>query len=593
MQVTACRAIRPLLAVVATAVAVLAVAAPASASYGPRKAQLLPSLVVDRGAIGGVCSDTRPLAQVSAALPLCTLDAAEKLATAGTTVFVRRGSYPGFRPDGGPGARRVGLATFRPYPGESVSIAGIKTTSTGFLRFTGFRITSLVTVYFESHDIQFVGNDFSPAGIYVRPSKNTLIEGNLFHDIAPGASPLGYGITAARGSNLPPVENLVIRNNHFVRLPNDAIQAGGFKNLLVEGNEVERVRGVDGAHADTLQMLGGDGAVIRRNFFHDNNHGIWAQRVPLLRLVIENNIFARYCGTCYATQISDTPGARIVNNTYYKAGLGVFIRRTDEADDFVGTPTRDVVVGNNIMDRFGAQDPSTSLAYEDHNIIDDGRRAGPNDIASGASFVDPEHNDFRLRRGSPGIDAGGVPGGPGLDLFGRRRFGRNDIGAVEFLTDHGFGLAVATRKVHRFAGRRGFVVTMSSPVSSKARAGVRVRIPVKAKRSKKRGRGSARKKRKRFIVVRLRSGEVQLGATPTSLRLRPTGKQAKRIKRALKKRRFLRGSVTVVGTDIAKDTQRVKRSIRVLKAKSKAKSKAKAKKKKKKKKKRRARRRRP
>ena len=107
---------------------------------------------------------------------------------------MRSGSYP-YQSLHGLGSRSA-YVTFEPYgygtsSSETVSIAGISTASTSFLRFVGFRFVGndatsyhpAIQIYIGSHDIQFLNNDISGEGVQLQTASHVLLQGNYIHNI--------------------------------------------------------------------------------------------------------------------------------------------------------------------------------------------------------------------------------------------------------------------------------------------------------------------------------------------------------------------------------------------------------------------------
>lgn len=57
---------------------------------------------------------------------------------------------------------------------------------------------------------------------------------------------------------------------------------------------------------------------------------------------------------------------------------------------------------------------------------------GQGNIDKDPRFLDAANDDYRLRTGSPGIDAGTATGAPAEDILGKPRDGRPDMGAYEW-----------------------------------------------------------------------------------------------------------------------------------------------------------------
>jgi len=280
------------------------------------------------------------------------------------------------------------------------------------------------------------------------------VEGNDFHDLTiardrsyrgprcnPYSPDAGVPPRCGFALRLSPVSGVTIRDNSFRRIPADGLQALNLRDALIEGNLFEDISAfVDPLeHSDSIQMLGhSDRVTIRRNFFH-RSRGVLAQpfkgRGGQRRLVIQNNVLVRL--RHWGLNLFDAPGVRIVSNTIWDTG-GRGIGLSDNAAD--RTPMRGAVVVNNVVSSIRAA-PRT-MAREDHNMVDEGTRTGPNDLAvPRPRFVNPGASDYRLAWRNPAIDAGtgafaprtDIRGASRVDVRGRgRRGARADIGAYEF-----------------------------------------------------------------------------------------------------------------------------------------------------------------
>lgn len=350
---------------------------------------------VDVDSRGGTCNDTRTASTANApSTPVCTLARAVAVTPSGGTIQMRAGYYPAFTFNKVSRSARV---TIRPFETEEVHLHSAKFNGSKHFRIEGLRLIGGIYVNGGSSNIEIADNDISLNGIMVRPStSDVLIDGNYIHDLAAGDFPHGFGIWSATSEGAGRAERLTIRGNRITRIPHDAIQLGGTVDVVIEGNDISHVQRLPDRieHADVLQVLGSDGMIVRNNYFHDGVHAVWAGRIPIKRLVFENNVFARFSGN--AMQLSDAPGARIVSNTFIESGYGVRLRNFDEdgVDRWEGVPTTDVVVERNIFEHFHANADSY-LASEDYNVILSGYSKGPHDSALVPSFFDPASLDYR------------------------------------------------------------------------------------------------------------------------------------------------------------------------------------------------------
>jgi Right handed beta helix region len=370
-------------------------------------------LAVDRASIGGRCDDDRPPKRVRLSSPWCTLERAVQAAPSGSRVLVRAGTYPELEVQGS--RARTRKVAFRPFGSEVVTIDGISTGNVSRLRFERFRIRDYVKLGDGSRGIELVRNDFSPHGVHMRDVDGVLIEGNRFHDLAPGASDGTCGCAIwGQAWGEKAVRNVTVRGNLMTGLASDGVHFGNGRNIVIEHNTITSAfNSGDGAHVDAIQIMRAEPLVIRGNRIQNTQHGIMFTDLASRGVLIENNVLAQV--RAYALNAGDIPNARIVNNTFWGNRYGVIIR-DDPRDDPLPTG---IVFKNNIVD-FQASGGSW-FAEHDFNLIAGGNRHGRHDIAGRASFVDPQAGDFHLAAGSKGIDAGTSTGTPQRDRDGHPR----------------------------------------------------------------------------------------------------------------------------------------------------------------------------
>jgi hypothetical protein len=167
---------------------------------------------------------------------------------------------------------------------------------------------------------------------------------------------------------------------------------------------------IGGSETTGAQFADSD-AVLIGNFIHDNDHGVsiaGKSNVRLERNVITRSLFE-------AVVVSDRARAVLVSNTLVKNGGGAA---------FLGQSQSDVtgnVVGLNRMGFVIAPSSLTTTSFNAfYNTDDDYLRVGnPNqpapelraqsDITGDPHFVDPGHDDFRLRLDTPLLKIGHFP----------------------------------------------------------------------------------------------------------------------------------------------------------------------------------------
>lgn len=360
---------------------------------------------VDKDSVGGSCSDSRSTSSASnPSTPWCSLDRAARKAPSGTTVMIRRGSYPRLEIND---IRRSSYVTFRSYPGEQAVLDSFSTTNSSYFRFQGLRINGRPNLIFTGNDhIQVVGNDMT-VSTHVRPSRNISFLRNTVHDLPgpPGPSEDGFGIWVITG-DVGPIRNVVIRGNRFSNLPNDGVQTDA-SNVRIEDNVFERIHSPDHdwSHADIIQSLGSNTMRIRGNFARDNDAGILTSTTHQVSdWVIENNVILR--SESWPLQLDNIQNSlRIANNTFWGGGP-TLMRWNDEFP----VNRRGFVIVNNILSRLDL-DRKLKVSVADHNIIGenpfrDSVDGSHSRLGVSPRFLNEAEDDVRLGAGSPAIDAG-------------------------------------------------------------------------------------------------------------------------------------------------------------------------------------------
>jgi len=373
---------------------------------------------VDKDSIGGPCNDSRPVAAAQApTTPWCGLGRAVDSAPSGSTILVRRGSYPRLTIQG---ERRTRFVTIRSAPRETATLNGFTATNSSYWRFQGLRFAGASNLIFMGNDhIDMIGNDLS-VSTQVRPSRDIRFIDNRVHDLPgpPGKPVDGVGIWVVTGDQ-GPIRNVLIRGNTFSRLPNDAVFTDADR-VTVERNEFDHIKSPDNnwAHADVFQGMGATDVTIRDNFAHDNDSGILETIARVHGWVIENNVFLR--SESWPLQLdNELEDLKLVNNTFWGGGP-VLLRWNDQQPR---NPNRFIVV-NNIFNRLD-YDLRLNL-LEGWNIVSDNflhNRFGQGTrVGVTPRFADPGRDDYRLAAGSAGIDAGtSAFGAPRRDRAGAAR----------------------------------------------------------------------------------------------------------------------------------------------------------------------------
>jgi len=185
-------------------------------------------------------------------------------------------------------------------------------------------------------------------------------------------------------------------------------------NGMLFSQQVQNVRIEDctiGGSETTGVQFADSQAVLIGNFIHDNDHGVnvaGKSEVRLERNVITRSLFE-------AVVVNDRAKAVLISNTLVKNGGGAA---------FLGTSQSEVsgnVVG---LNKVGFLFSSSSYAKTSFNALynSDGdyvrsgypprlapELKGTSDITGDPRFVDPSHDDFRLRADTPLIKIGEFP----------------------------------------------------------------------------------------------------------------------------------------------------------------------------------------
>ena len=208
-----------------------------------------------------------------------------------------------------------------------------------------------------------------------------------------------------------------------------------------EYNDVRNCVQVDGNHADGFQSwsVGTDGRVgtgsvvgvnLIGNTFIDNENMSNPLKCQLQAIglfdgmyvdwVVENNLIIT--DDWHGISFYGSVNAIIANNTVIDHDFSNDVRPgiiiTAHTN---GTPSVGGIIRNNISYSVSPGAGTTS----DHNLI-------VNDASLATVFVDPANLSFKLKAGSPAIDAGTTLTAPAFDLLGLPRSIPNDLGAYNF-----------------------------------------------------------------------------------------------------------------------------------------------------------------
>ncbi len=166
-------------------------------------------------------------------------------------------------------------------------------------------------------------------------------------------------------------------------------------------------------------------AVVERNELHHcGDRGI-SIGYPSSTTLVNNLVYASREGIV----VEDGAVSRIVNNTVADNQLGIGLHKNHEKNGGFATLVNSIVWGNGTA--LEVRDESVvTVTYSD---VEDGWH-GEGNINAAPMFRAPQSGDYRLREGSPCVDAGTPVGVPDEDIRGDPRpFGRGyDQGAHEY-----------------------------------------------------------------------------------------------------------------------------------------------------------------
>ncbi|MFD7986158.1 nitrous oxide reductase family maturation protein NosD [Kitasatospora indigofera] len=328
--------------------------------------------------------------------PFANINQFMAVARPGDTVYVRGGTYT----IGETYLSKSGTAghdiTIRNFPGETPVLDGGGTSGVAF---------------FFGEAFQGAGN-----GSYV------TIDGFVIRDY--WRSGINIGCCTLDGTVYKNVSHVTVRNNVIDRTGQNGITFMGASDITVEHNLVGRTgwdptTGSWSSGINMFAMYGTDNLVNGNVTYHnvdvsdhhtDGNGIIVDETWGNGGVTITNNVAFENGGS--GIQLTNSGKATIVNNTVYEnsrepsyiiGGTGIGFWGPLAVD-------HDIVRNNLVQQTAGtglrASEPFTDSVLADNDISgQDGYRQ--------PQFADPEHADFRLRRTSPGVDAGGRTDAPG------------------------------------------------------------------------------------------------------------------------------------------------------------------------------------
>ena len=391
----------------------------------------------------------------TAAAPWATLQHAADVVSAGDRVVVKPGNYKGFYLDTS-GAAGSPIEFFAE-PGVLINVPtdgagnrdGINLESASHVIIDGFAVTGMpragvrsvgladdMAEFVTVRNVRAYNNGYW--GIFTGHVNDLLIENN-----ETSGSTIEHGIYVSNSGDRP-----VIRGNkswgnvrNGIHINGDAEQDGDgiISNALVSGNTIYN-NGVQGGSG--INMDGVQNSRIENNLIYDAHaSGISLYQIdgggPSSGNVVVNNTIHQASNGRWAINIKGiedddptTPGA--INNTILNNIL-VSQHSLRGAIDISPDSLPGLVSDYNaVISRFTTNDTASVISLAQWRT-QTGQDAHSFVATPTALFENWAAGDYRLKAGSPAINAGTNTQAPEVDLFGNPRpAGAVDIGAIEF-----------------------------------------------------------------------------------------------------------------------------------------------------------------
>jgi hypothetical protein len=391
----------------------------------------------------------------SAGTAWATLDKAIRTAPANSVVYIKGGTYTvkqtSVGTSGAPLRASLGMVTFKPAPGESVTFKG--TSSTGFqpidwqyvrnVRLEGLSFVDAEVQIRDTQNFEFVNNDMGAltrgSGLSIYGIDGGLVQGNNFHGYKMAiAAILLRSYNSFIGQPTPRhwhANNVSIINNTVDMnfQPGDAIHIESGTSEVIQGNTIKNVTTTSANHGDSIQLVEVDTSSITGNYM-SGGRGIMVENLPNATripganhdLTFTNNVHAS--GTDFSLRLINAPNAIVVNNTFWGGGT------SNGSGLDIQSDSTNVVLVNNILRVLSVRAGATFAARSNNliNIIYETTRVAT-EISGTPSFKNLAAGDLHLQAGSLGINQGTTGTYvPTLDKDGKSRVGLPDLGAFEF-----------------------------------------------------------------------------------------------------------------------------------------------------------------
>jgi hypothetical protein len=294
----------------------------------------------------------------------------------------------------------------------------------------GIHVRGSSTPTIESNVIAYnTANDFG-GGIFVDCCANVVISGNQVYSNTAGDHGGGLNLWFSTGM----IYSNTIQNNMATDVGGGIVLS--VSPLVIRANTIVSN---SAAHNAAGLWIDQSSAVVDSNlvaFNSGNGIRIWLNTVPL---TLTNNVIVHNAaeGIGAFDVVTDV---RLINNTIaYNGGEGVLVG-LDWGDGLTGTVSliRNNIIVSNTLAGVWVVPSLGSVGLADYNDLWANPRnltLGPGNISANPQFVNPTAGDFRIRFGSPVVNAGTNVGAPAYDRDGvtRPQGSRVDMGAYEVI----------------------------------------------------------------------------------------------------------------------------------------------------------------
>ncbi len=386
--------------------------------------------------------------------PFKTIQKAADVVKPGDVVLIKRGIYREQVKITRSGSANK-MIKFKAYPGDELkAIVEGKT----------FLVLQSSHIEISGLKVQNIPRISGPTvGIYVEgPAKNIIIKNNhTYNTFGSGIGVWGVGHKKNPG-NFENIRNLKILNNKVEKACNKGWNecitvSNGIVDFEIKGNEIfnggDPINGGEGIDV----KLGAKNGIIADNYIHDltrrgiyldANGGAEFAKPVIKNIKVYNNVSRNNNGHGMAIMtegIGDVFNIDIYNNVFYEnRDDGLMIYKHPVGSGII----HNIRVYNNTMvahkrHGFLLAFPGSYNIKAYNNILYDNDRSdykvsngmifkSNNLIGVNPKFVNASAGNFRLKPGSPAINGGASRRAPIVDILGKRRTGKPDIGAYEF-----------------------------------------------------------------------------------------------------------------------------------------------------------------